>query len=935
MNRTGNMLSSSKWLLVCVVGLTLLVTTASGELSENATNKCEDEEIVCRKGVMLPLWTPTVGLSTFDKLARATVYFAGLAFMFLGVSIIADRFMASIEVITSQERQVTVRIPGGETTIVNVRIWNETVSNLTLMALGSSAPEILLSIIEIIGNNFKAGALGPGTIVGSAAFNLFIIIGICVYVVPNGEVRRIKHLGVFLITSSWSIFAYLWMYLIIAAFSPGEVEVWEGVVTFLFFPLTVGTAYMADRRVFFYKFLSKRYRASRGKTVVVSEGDVEMNEKTNHLGEDILFKGLNHEDAEIREFERHRKEFIEILRELRKKHPNYDMAKLEEMAEFEVMNRGPKSRAFYRIQATRKLTGGGNVIKKNKMDRKASMADVKVDLDDDNVTRIFFEPGHYTVMENIGTFHLTVTRQGGNLHNTVYVDYKSEDGTANAGSDYEYAEGTLVFQPGETHKQFPMTIIDDDIFEEDEHFYVRLTDIRVGDLDGVITGQIKHDVQLANPSMATVMILDDDHSGIFHFELKETTFPESIGEASIKVTRSSGARGCVKIPYRTIEGTAKGNGQDYEDSEGELTFKNDETEGFVKVRIIDDEEYEKTENFYIELGEPRLVATAGEDGDSENGDCGGFVSRFLEGKEGTPIKEEEQSLTEKRLEDMTEDERIAELGRPRLGDHNKVTCHIRESMEFKSTVDKLLKKANVSLVVGTSSWREQFIEAITVSAGDDDIGDDDEEAEEKLPSCMDYVMHFLTIFWKVLFAFVPPTDYWGGWACFCVSISGIGLLTALIGDLASGFGCTIGLKDAVTAITFVALGTSLPDTFASKVAAIGDQYADSSVGNVTGSNAVNVFLGIGIAWTIAAVKHRIYNETFTVDPGNLAFNLTIFTIFAFFAIGALLIRRRPSIGGELGGPTKYRIPTCMFFGFLWLMYVILSSLESYCHITSF
>ena len=36
---------------------------------------------------------------------------------------------------------------------------------------------------------------------------------------------------------------------------------------------------------------------------------------------------------------------------------------------------------------------------------------------------------------------------------------------------------------------------------------------------------------------------------------------------------------------------------------------------------------------------------------------------------------------------------------------------------FQSVVDKLLKKANVSLVVGTSSWREQFVEAITVSAG--------------------------------------------------------------------------------------------------------------------------------------------------------------------------------------------------------------------------
>jgi len=64
--------------------------------------------------------------------------------------------------------------------------------------------------------------------------------------------------------------------------------------------------------------------------------------------------------------------------------------------------------------------------------------------------------------------------------------------------------------------------------------------------------------------------------------------------------------------------------------------------------------------------------------------------------------------------------------------------------------------------------------------GEDD--DDDECGEEKLPSCFDYVMHFLTVFWKVMFAFVPPTDYWNGWACFVVSIAMIGLLTAFIGD---------------------------------------------------------------------------------------------------------------------------------------------------------
>jgi len=53
-------------------------------------------------------------------------------------------------------------------------------------------------------------------------------------------------------------------------------------------------------------------------------------------------------------------------------------------------------------------------------------------------------------------------------------------------------------------------------------------------------------------------------------------------------------------------------------------------------------------------------------------------------------------------------------------------------------------------------------------------------------------------------------DLVGGWACFVVSILWIGMLTAVIGDTASAFGCTIGLLDSVTAISFVALGTSVP-----------------------------------------------------------------------------------------------------------------------------
>lgn len=36
--------------------------------------------------------------------------------------------------------------------------------------------------------------------------------------------------------------------------------------------------------------------------------------------------------------------------------------------------------------------------------------------------------------------------------------------------------------------------------------------------------------------------------------------------------------------------------------------------------------------------------------------------------------------------------------------------------------------------------------------------------------------------------------------------------------------------------------------------------ADNSVGNVTGSNSVNVFLGLGLPWTLAAIYHYVVND---------------------------------------------------------------------------
>ena len=108
---------------------------------------------------------------------------------------------------------------------------------------------------------------------------------------------------------------------------------------------------------------------------------------------------------------------------------------------------------------------------------------------------------------------------------------------------------------------------------------------------------------------------------------------------------------------------------------------------------------------------------------------------------------------------------------------------------------------------------------------------------------------------QILFALVPPPKYLGGWPAFILSLAVIGFMTAIIGDLATLFGCLVDLNDSITAITLVALGTSMPDTFASKQAAVGEKTADSSIGNINGSNSVNVFLGLGLPWLMASIYH--------------------------------------------------------------------------------
>merc|ERR1711970_666624 len=911
--------------LACL--LVAAVSSVSGSAETAATPTAlpnASTGINCDDGLMIPLWPGTDNMSLGDRFGRGLLYAVLMIYLFIGVAIASDKFMESIEMITAQEKEVSVKDRRtGKTQVIIVKVWNETVANLTLMALGSSAPEIMLSVIEIWAKNFKAGDLGPGTIVGSAAFNLFMIIGLCQYVVPDDEVRKIKHLRVFFVTATWSVFAYIWLYMILGPISYGKVEVWEGVVTFLFFPATVYTAFIADRRMLFYKYFDKKYRAKKCVIVQSEKGDVE-NRAQEKFRE---FEDLDEIDPVLAEFERSRREYINAMKRIRLENPNISLIDLETKAREEVMSKGPKSRAYYRAQATRKLAGKEDAKKAmakalaadaeaEKAAAEAEAAAVETEKKDDGVTRITFDPPHYTVMESVGTFEVTVVREGQDMNTTLQVDYKTEDGTASSDGDYIEAVGTLTFGPGETQKMITLEVLDDDVFEDDEHFYIRISNLRRKDGMPIASMEVTDDegkksmqpaVQLGTPHMATIMILDDDHGGIFGFDDSEAEIVESVGVYELEIKRISGARGKVAIPFSTEDGSAKA-GAHYDPIEGELIFENEETEKIIELPIIDEESYEKSLIMYVNIGEPRQIA---------------------EGKEGEGI--DYSVLDAKDPETLTEEEKIALLGRPCLGTNPKIQIRIRESKEFKNSVDKMMQKANASMMVGSSSWLEQFTGAFTVQAEDDDEeeGEDGEEGEEKMPSCGDYIMHFLTLPWKLIFALIPPTAIYDGYPTFVISIGFIGLCTAVIGDVAGHLGCFISLKDSVNAIAFVALGTSVPDTFASKTAAIEDETADASVGNVTGSNAVNVFLGIGIAWTMAAIYWEAQGEIFMVEPGSLGFSVTIFCIEALLAIIILLIRRHPAVGGELGGPKLFKTISSSLFVFFWCFYVAISALEAY------
>ncbi|KAG1679736.1 Sodium/calcium exchanger 1 [Nymphon striatum] len=399
-------------------------------MSENYTlynYKCSD------KGLLLPI----VNEFTWAIWARAFVYFAGLLYCFLGVAIIADIFMCSIEKITSKTKKIILSsTKAEEPEVIEVKIWNDTVANLTLMALGSSAPEILLSVIEICGKGFESGELGPGTIVGSAAFNLLVITAVCITCPQNEEIRQIKSIKVFAVTAFFSIFAYLWMLIILEGTSKDIIEIWEAVLTFAMFPILVILAYIMDKDI----CPGFKKKKEKGETLELA---------------------LSSADKPFTGGKMDKEGLINFIKDI-KKYPGLSEEDAACLAANRLVDEQHHSRMWYRVGAIRSISGGRKA--KPQMSDKLKEVYNAIENEDNHVvsnsvpikdrkdvTIIEFNAASCAVMEDIGKVSIKVRRHG-MLTNQVRCRIETIDGTAVVDEDYKQLKEELEFLPNETEK---------------------------------------------------------------------------------------------------------------------------------------------------------------------------------------------------------------------------------------------------------------------------------------------------------------------------------------------------------------------------------------------------------------------------------------------------------------------------------------------------
>ncbi|QDU95795.1 Calx-beta domain-containing protein [Lignipirellula cremea] len=172
----------------------------------------------------------------------------------------------------------------------------------------------------------------------------------------------------------------------------------------------------------------------------------------------------------------------------------------------------------------------------------------------------------------------------------VTVNYTTQSGSALEGSDYVYATGTLVFNPGDPLTQtIEVQTQTDGIDEPDQQFFVTLETTG----DGTVT---------IDDGQGQGTIVDIDSSPTVSIS-GPTSVSETDGYLEFYVTLSQPSEYDIEVTYVTQIGTA--DGDDFTMATGVLTFLADEwspqLQQMVQIGITDDMIFEEDETFVIAL----------------------------------------------------------------------------------------------------------------------------------------------------------------------------------------------------------------------------------------------------------------------------------------------------------------------------------------------
>ncbi len=209
-----------------------------------------------------------------------------------------------------------------------------------------------------------------------------------------------------------------------------------------------------------------------------------------------------------------------------------------------------------------------------------------------------FNASGYGVMENGGSFTVTVSRTGGTT-GTVAVNYATSNGTAQSGSEYAATSGTLTFAAGETSKTFTVAVNDDSQNDGSKTFNLTLSSPTGGANIGAV-------------GTATVSVTDNETvtvgSGSIKFSKSTYGVTESSGVALITVLRVGRVTDTISVNYSTVGLTAS-PGSDFNIANGTLTFAPNEYSKVISVTIIKDTNSDAGETFAVDLSGPNPSST--------------------------------------------------------------------------------------------------------------------------------------------------------------------------------------------------------------------------------------------------------------------------------------------------------------------------------------